>query len=399
MSWQCTSWALREAPCPTATARLVLISLADRCQPDGRSAWPTVETLMEEAHTSESSVRRALKGLEEMGAIRRGNQELAKYDEHGRFLPEQYRPIVWECCMDVALEQVAEKPGRQARAEREKRRQDGKNSRPVKMTGQNDGDDSRPVTGDTSRPVTGDTPIRKTNNQTNIPSTPSGYLPDDGEPEPDDDGWTEAEATTAIADTVDADAILSELEQARQARGLSVRPRTARDRAAIERLAGRLGSDAWTTMRCVLHAAYDGNWWPKIVTDGRRFAKHFDRICDDMTIDADRTTPADTGGTGTTAGRCAASGHTRDCEHVRRLLTESAILTAAEPDRERRLGWGAQAAGGMNGQGDSNDNQWLFSLAEDMAQAREHANETDIPTYRHTVIPSYRHTGNKEERP
>ena len=38
MSWQCTSWALREAPAPTATARLVLIALADRCQPDGRSA-------------------------------------------------------------------------------------------------------------------------------------------------------------------------------------------------------------------------------------------------------------------------------------------------------------------------------------------------------------------------
>ena len=52
MSWQCTSWALREAPAPTATARLVLIALADRCQPDGRSAWPTVDTLMAEAHTS-----------------------------------------------------------------------------------------------------------------------------------------------------------------------------------------------------------------------------------------------------------------------------------------------------------------------------------------------------------
>ena len=64
MSWQCTSWALREAPAPTATARLVLIALADRCQPDGRSAWPTVETLMAEAHTSESSVKRALKALE-----------------------------------------------------------------------------------------------------------------------------------------------------------------------------------------------------------------------------------------------------------------------------------------------------------------------------------------------
>lgn len=78
MSWQCTSWALREAPAPTSTARLVLIALADRCQPDGRSAWPTIETLALEAHTSESSVKRALKSLEECGAIRRGNQLLAQ---------------------------------------------------------------------------------------------------------------------------------------------------------------------------------------------------------------------------------------------------------------------------------------------------------------------------------
>ena len=80
MSWQCTSWALREAPCPTATSRLVLIALADRCQPDGRSAWPTIDTLMLEAHYSEASVRRALRDLEKAGAIRRGNQSLAQWN-------------------------------------------------------------------------------------------------------------------------------------------------------------------------------------------------------------------------------------------------------------------------------------------------------------------------------
>ena len=103
MSWQCTSWALREAPAPTATARLVLIALADRCQPDGRSAWPTVDTLMAEAHTSESSVKRALKALEETGCIRRGNQKLAQWDEHGNYVPDPYRSVVWECCMNVTL--------------------------------------------------------------------------------------------------------------------------------------------------------------------------------------------------------------------------------------------------------------------------------------------------------
>ncbi|MCT6836117.1 MAG: helix-turn-helix domain-containing protein [Bifidobacteriales bacterium] len=121
MSWQCTSWALREAPCPNASARLVLIALADRCQPDGRSAWPTIETLTAEAHCSRATVKRALHDMEALGVIRRGDQDLARHDERGHWLAPQWRPIVWECCMNVALEQVSEKPGRKARVEREGR--------------------------------------------------------------------------------------------------------------------------------------------------------------------------------------------------------------------------------------------------------------------------------------
>ena len=132
MSWQCTSWALREAPCPTATSRLVLIALADRCQPDGRSAWPTIDTLMLEAHCSEASVRRALRDLEKAGAIRRGNQSLAQWNEHGAYVARPYRSIVWECCMGVTLEKVALKPGRQARRARTERKEIHGT---VKMTG------------------------------------------------------------------------------------------------------------------------------------------------------------------------------------------------------------------------------------------------------------------------
>lgn len=132
MSWQCASWALREAPCPTATSRLVLIALADRCQPDGRSAWPTIDTLMLEAHCSEASVRRALRDLEKAGAIRRGNQSLAQWNEHGEYIAKPYRSIVWECCMGVTLEKVALKPGRQARQARTERKEIHGT---VKMTG------------------------------------------------------------------------------------------------------------------------------------------------------------------------------------------------------------------------------------------------------------------------
>ena len=210
MSWQCTSWALREAPAPTATARLVLIALADRCQPDGRSAWPTVDTLMAEAHTSESSVKRALKALEETGCIRRGNQKLAQWDEHGNYVPDPYRSVVWECCMNVTLEHVSEKPGRQARAERAERaerdgdgnaEQAGKadrfrgvkmtplenggnkpKSRGVKMTPLNPEREARGVTGDTSRGVTSDTPIVRTNTSKQIsPLPPTEASPRTGE--------------------------------------------------------------------------------------------------------------------------------------------------------------------------------------------------------------------------
>ena len=121
MSWQCTSWALREAPAPTATARLVLIALADRCQPDGRSAWPTVDTLDGRGAHERIQRQTCPEALEETGCIRRGNQKLAQWDEHGNYVPDPYRSVVWECCMNVTLEHVSEKPGRQARAERAER--------------------------------------------------------------------------------------------------------------------------------------------------------------------------------------------------------------------------------------------------------------------------------------
>lgn len=197
MSWQCTSWALREARCPSASARLILIALADRCQPDGRSAWPTIETLKAEAHCSESTVRRSLSDLEESGVIRRGNQDLARRDEHGQYLVPQYRPIVWECCMGVALEPVAQKPGSQARRERANRAGVQRTTEnPGVQPSQNDSagksrnsadsqhchfdragieNDSSPVTSDSAGPVTGDRAYKETNNLTNTPSrSPQG---------------------------------------------------------------------------------------------------------------------------------------------------------------------------------------------------------------------------------
>lgn len=325
MSWQCTSWALREAPAPTATARLVLIALADRCQPDGRSAWPTVDTLMLEAHTSESSVKRALKALEETGCIRRGNQKLAQWDEHGNYVPDPYRSVVWECCMNVTLEHVSEKPGRQARAERAERLESvdatdgakGAGFRGVKMTPLDDDGQARGVTSDTSRGVTSDTPIVRTNTSKQIsPLPPTEASPRTGESrdgknqtahiieaasapdeanrpmgEPDDERWQDAgpEPEERVPAGIRARWILDRLENRRAAMGLTPKPARRRDTDAVTRLVERLDAagepDTSGLMERVLDHALDNGFQAKRVDTGRRFARLFDELRDDLTCD------------------------------------------------------------------------------------------------------------------
>ena len=325
MSWQCTSWALREAPAPTATARLVLIALADRCQPDGRSAWPTVDTLMLEAHTSESSVKRALKALEETGCIRRGNQKLAQWDEHGNYVPDPYRSVVWECCMNVTLEHVSEKPGRQAREERAERLENGDATdgakgagfRGVKMTPLDDDGQARGVTSDTSRGGASDTPIERTNTKQITLLPPTEASPRDGESRdgeeqtdtiidasdgigvPDataDAGterWQDAEPEPEPATGIDArtraERLVERLQGRRAAMGLTPRPAGPRDLDAVTRLVERLDAagepDTSGLMEQVLDHALDNGFQAKRVDTGRRFARLFDELRDDLTCD------------------------------------------------------------------------------------------------------------------
>ena len=330
------------APAPTATARLVLIALADRCQPDGRSAWPTVDTLMLEAHTSESSVKRALKALEETGCIRRGNQKLAQWDEHGNYVPDPYRSVVWECCMNVTLEHVSEKPGRQARAERAERLEsvdatdgakgagfrgvkmtpleNGGNKpkhRGVKMTPLDDDGQARGVTSDTSRGVTSDTPIVRTNTSKQIsPLPPTEASPRTGESrdgknqtahiieaasapdeanrpmgEPDDERWQDAgpEPEERVPAGIRARWILDRLENRRAAMGLTPKPAGRRDTDAVTRLVERLDAagepDTSGLMERVLDHALDNGFQAKRVDTGRRFARLFDELRDDLTCD------------------------------------------------------------------------------------------------------------------
>ena len=81
MSVQALSWVLEQSPA-RGTDRLVLLSLANHAHPDGSHAWPAVATIAREAGVSERSAQRALRSLEELGAI----------EPDGRAPDERLRP-------------------------------------------------------------------------------------------------------------------------------------------------------------------------------------------------------------------------------------------------------------------------------------------------------------------
>ncbi|KJY53023.1 hypothetical protein JF68_03550 [Bifidobacterium coryneforme] len=227
MSWQATSWALREAPVGSnTTARLILVSLADRAGVDGRNIWPSVRTLMGELHISDSTVRRQLAWLEDQGIISRGDQSMAERNANGRSIPPQFRPVVWNLNMGVQAEPVEEaetgtEEPRPVKMTGQEKPRNGADSRPVKMTGQETGNDSRPVTGDDSdlSHVT-DKPI---------PLKPSPLPSNEGVPPktPEEDASPEAVRVT--------DALCESL-------GLQVKPRP-NDIKAADRLVREHGID------------------------------------------------------------------------------------------------------------------------------------------------------------
>lgn len=94
MSVQAVSWALRDAPVGgDCTSRLILVILADYAKPDGRGAYPSVQTVSQVARVSERCVRQHLKRLREDGVIRHGDQKLVSH------VRADHRPTVWDLCM------------------------------------------------------------------------------------------------------------------------------------------------------------------------------------------------------------------------------------------------------------------------------------------------------------
>lgn len=74
----------------SGTAFRVLLQLADRADPAGYGAYPSVGTIAETLECSDRTVQRALKELRIGGLIREGDQ---RYVQH---LEARYRPTVYD---------------------------------------------------------------------------------------------------------------------------------------------------------------------------------------------------------------------------------------------------------------------------------------------------------------
>lgn len=95
MSIQAMTWALEQRDLKDATARHVLLCLANYADKDGRGAFPSANSLSEDTGLSVRTVRYKLEYLEENGFICRGNQAIAAayIDRHDR------RPVVYDVCV------------------------------------------------------------------------------------------------------------------------------------------------------------------------------------------------------------------------------------------------------------------------------------------------------------
>lgn len=99
MSVSAVDWALRRAPVGAdASARLILVYLADRADDEGRDAFPSVATLVEQSCLSRSTVKRILHRLEDAGLISRGDQlKVAHYRV-------DHRPVVWDLHLELHVD-------------------------------------------------------------------------------------------------------------------------------------------------------------------------------------------------------------------------------------------------------------------------------------------------------
>lgn len=326
------SWAFK-CHVGNASAKAVLVYLADRASDDGTAAFPKIGTIVAVTELSERTVRSSLKTLQERGFIRRGDQRYARLARGGRDRLPQYCQIVWDLAVEsdpATLEWINE-----THAEERDPATMGKTVDPAAST-VTENDESKDVLPKNveTKPIPSSANLAglekdrkqhcksRTSSSANpagpalqisqgciykdktlqvnppskpsFPSAPTGHLPASGatadeemnetEQQPDDGELAEA-----------AGRVLASLDEQRAERGLTTPKPTRTDRKAVIGLYRRLVAQGtqWPTVAMVdaICFAMNGDWWPKRIRTGRGLARCWDELVDDMTLAANRADP------------------------------------------------------------------------------------------------------------
>ena len=323
------SWAFK-CHVGNASAKAVLVYLADRADDDGTAAYPKIATIVNVTELSERTVRTALKTLQERGFIRRGDQRYARLGKGGRNRLPQYCQIVWDLAVESdpsTLEWIKEThtaehdpmtmgntvdPAASTVTENGESKDvtpENVGTKPISSTAnlaglENDSETALQISHlqhcESCTPSTANAAWLLYKDKTlqvnppskpSFPSAPTGHLPASGA--------TAAEKTeteqldeddTEIAEA--AGRVLASLGEQRSMLGLATPSPTKADRKAVIGLYRRLVDQGaqWPTLVMVsaIGFAMNGDWWPKRIRTGRALARRWDELNDDMILAAGR---------------------------------------------------------------------------------------------------------------
>lgn len=324
------SWAFK-CHVGNASAKAVLIYLADRADDDGTAAYPKIATIVNVTELSERTVRSSLKLLQERGFIRRGDQRYARLGKGGRNRLPQYCQVVWDLAVETdpsTLEWIRETHT----AERDPMTMSGTVDPAASTVTENGESKDIPPENVETKPIPstanpaglenepkpalqipqGQPCKSRTSSSANAaplalqisqgciykdktlhvnppckpnPSLPTGELPASGKRPAEKDGndmaGTDSEAAT----------VMEHLTSVRSRLMLTTAEPTRRDRAKIGNLVGRIAKahdDDHAAAVALILAAIDwlpsNTYWLGRIDSARRLADNWDQIANDWTI-------------------------------------------------------------------------------------------------------------------
>ena len=319
MSVRAVSWAIDQAPVGgNTTARMILVSLADRADENGRDAYKYVSAIADSIRKSDSTVSRTLAWMEEIGVIERGNQHLV--DSY----PWYARPVVYDLRLDLVQEptprQVKKgRPVRPRKIVKDPQPNSGKAFTGTEIRAKseekasevNDCNENEILcekkTGAPEKPARKENPVSSVrpprsyrcdhpgptgalhnvqkHPKTYNPSLPTGELPASGKRHTGEDGKNETGRSS------EAVTVMGHLTAIRSKLSLTTSTPTKRDYAKIGNLVSRVAkahdgdhAAAVALILAVIDWLPANTYWLRRIDSARRLADNWDQIANDWTV-------------------------------------------------------------------------------------------------------------------